>query len=264
MLVSAAMIVKNESRCIIRCLSSIIDAVDEIVIVDTGSTDNTVELIEDFRKDKKNVRLYYYEWNDDFSAARNFSVSKARGEWKFIIDADEFLHPDDVNKVRECCKIAGKDLRNVVGDIQLIDIKNFEIKAVVSKGVSRLFTGGLKFRGKIHEHLSNDYVMKGARVQTPIRLFHDGYDPGAVNMARKGLRNLKILEKCMQEEPDNFMYQLYFARQVSGHNDEMALFYLNKAERLYRESGIKDDIVDGFIHDTRLSLEQSQSKMYTK
>jgi glycosyltransferase involved in cell wall biosynthesis len=257
--ISAAMIVKNESRCIIRCLSSIVDAVDEIVIVDTGSTDNTIELIEDFRKGRKNIRLYHFDWVDDFAAARNYSLSKTRGEWKFIVDADEFLHPDDIKKVRECCKTADatKGISHILGDIEWINVENFEVKDITTTGVLRIFKGRFKYKGKIHEVLSNDYPLAMLRLNMPIRLYHDGYDPNAVNTVKKGLRNLEILEDCMREEPENYMYQIYFARQAIGINNEIAIKHLFEAERLYKAKGIKDEIAEGFMNRSWQEAKQS-------
>jgi len=93
--VSAAMIVKNEENMLEECIESFREAVDEIVIVDTGSTDRTVEIAE-----KYNVELYHHKWKNDFSEARNFSISKTSGDWVLIIDADERLERKDIAKVR--------------------------------------------------------------------------------------------------------------------------------------------------------------------
>ena len=83
--VSACIIAKNEELFIEKCLKSIINVVDEIIVLDTGSEDRTIELAEKYAK------VYTYEWKDDFAKARNESMSYANGEWIFIIDADEEL-----------------------------------------------------------------------------------------------------------------------------------------------------------------------------
>ncbi|ULO09471.1 glycosyltransferase family 2 protein [Paenibacillus sp. 19GGS1-52] len=253
MLISAAMIVKNESRCIIRCLSSIIDAVDEIVIVDTGSTDNTIELIEEFRKNRKNIKLYHFDWIDDFATARNFSLSKTRGEWKFVIDADEFLHPNDVLKVRACCKNASlTGILNVVADVELININDFEIEDIYTTGIIRIFKGGFKYKGLVHEALSESISnQKMERINMPIRLLHDGYDSTVVNRRGKSLRNIRILEECLKKEPENYIYYLYFAREIRGLNPQMAFNYIEEAARLYEKNGIEDKIMGNHIKDTR-------------
>lgn len=89
--ISACMIVKNEERVLDRCLKSLVDLVDEIILVDTGSTDTTKLIAE-----KYNCRIYDYEWIDDFAAARNFSFSKAGMDYIYVADADEYI--DEINR----------------------------------------------------------------------------------------------------------------------------------------------------------------------
>lgn len=91
--ISLCMIVKNESAVLARCLDSIADLMDEIIIVDTGSTDNTKEIAAQYTS-----RIYDFKWASDFSAARNFSFSKATMEYIYTADADEIL--DDANRER--------------------------------------------------------------------------------------------------------------------------------------------------------------------
>mgnify|MGYP001386520006 CR=1 FL=1 len=84
MSISLCMIVKNEEDVLIRCLESVKYIVDEIIIVDTGSTDSTVEIAK-----KYGARIFYYKWDDSFSSARNYSLEKATKEWILIMDADD-------------------------------------------------------------------------------------------------------------------------------------------------------------------------------
>ena len=100
------MIVKNESSCIEKCLESVKDA-DEIVIIDTGSIDNTVELCKKYT-DKVFVGPEYL-WRDDFSFSRNQSLERCTGDWILIIDADEHLAPGEIQKIKEVIKTTDKD-----------------------------------------------------------------------------------------------------------------------------------------------------------
>lgn len=93
--ISLCMIVKNEERVLDRCLRSIADLMDEIVIVDTGSTDRTKEIAQNYTD-----KIYDFEWVDDFSAARNFAFSKATKEYIYSADADEVLDEENRQKFR--------------------------------------------------------------------------------------------------------------------------------------------------------------------
>ena len=89
---SLCMIVKNEEEVIERCLNSIEGMCDEIIIVDTGSTDKTIELISKYKK----VKLFHFKWIEDFSAARNFSFSHASQDLILWLDADDIVKPKDL------------------------------------------------------------------------------------------------------------------------------------------------------------------------
>ena len=94
--VSLCMIVKDEETNLARCLASVKPIVDEMVVVDTGSTDRTRDIAEFFC-----ARVYEFEWSNDFAAARNFSISKAKGDWILIMDADEVISSQDYDHLRK-------------------------------------------------------------------------------------------------------------------------------------------------------------------
>jgi glycosyltransferase involved in cell wall biosynthesis len=96
---SVCLIVKNESQHLSRCLASVKPYADEIIVVDTGSQDNTPDIAREY-----GAKLSYFAWGDDFSAARNYSISQACGEWIFIIDADEELIVNNPNFLGEIQK----------------------------------------------------------------------------------------------------------------------------------------------------------------
>jgi glycosyltransferase involved in cell wall biosynthesis len=96
------MIVKNEEQHLARCLHSAKPLVDEIIVVDTGSSDRTKDIARVF-----GARIFDHVWNNDFSAARNISLEKASGDWIFVLDADEVLSPQDIPRLKE---IIGNDL----------------------------------------------------------------------------------------------------------------------------------------------------------
>ena len=93
------MIVKNEADNLPRCLNSVANIVDEIIIVDTGSTDKTVEIAERY-----NARVYHHPWENSFSKARNYSLKYATCDWILYLDADEELSKEDAPRLKEIVK----------------------------------------------------------------------------------------------------------------------------------------------------------------
>ena len=93
-LVSLCMIVRNEEAVLERCLDSVAELVDEIILVDTGSTDDTKKIASKF-----SAKIYDFPWRDDFSAARNYAVAQAVGDYWFWLDADDVLLPSDRQKL---------------------------------------------------------------------------------------------------------------------------------------------------------------------
>lgn len=104
MRISVCMIVKNEEDVIGRCLESVSGFADGIIVVDTGSTDKTKDVVRNFTD-----KLFNFEWTDDFSAARNYAFSKAECDYLFWLDADDVVMPEDVAKINELKKSAAAD-----------------------------------------------------------------------------------------------------------------------------------------------------------
>ena len=96
MSISLCMIVINEEKHLETCLNSVKNIVSEIIIVDTGSTDQTKEIANKFK-----VKVYDFQWNDDFSAARNFCLQKAAKDWILVLDADETISNKDLMKIKK-------------------------------------------------------------------------------------------------------------------------------------------------------------------
>lgn len=92
--ISLCMIVKDEEQTISKCLESVKSVVDEIIIVDTGSTDGTKEIVK-----KYDAKVYDFQWIEDFSAARNFAFSKATKEYILWLDADDIIDTEDIKKL---------------------------------------------------------------------------------------------------------------------------------------------------------------------
>lgn len=153
MKISAVVLTKNEEKTIERCLSSL-DFIEEVIIIDDFSSDQTIKKIEEFRKrSKMKVKIFQRRLNNDFAQQRNFGLNKARGDWVFFIDADE--------EVSDNLKF---EIRNLKFDNDAYyikrrdffwgrEIKYGEIKKVRNKGIIRLVKKNSgKWEGKVHEN----------------------------------------------------------------------------------------------------------------
>lgn len=197
------MIVKNEESNLEKCLKNIAGFVDEIVIVDTGSIDKTKEIAY-----KYTDRVYDFVWIDDFSKARNFSISKATNDWILVLDADEFLVNFDKLQVQSFISKNEKS----IGRIERIEIisQNRQAEEVQksSERISRLFNKKhYHYEGLIHEQVM---PMDGTISKTEfvnISVDHMGYISEEVSGKNKWERNKKLLEKSIQENSnDPYLY----------------------------------------------------------
>lgn len=191
--ISAVLIVKNEAEVLSKCLESVKDA-DEIIIVDTGSEDNTVEIAK-----KYTDKVYEdYKWNDNFAEARNHAKSKATKDWILSIDADEFCH--DFSEVVEAAKIADR-FGHLAVDCKLFAGDNGQMHAFPRffKNDPRVF-----WNGAIHNHIS----VLGEPVGD-IRITY-GYSPAHL---RDPNRAMRILEKEVATRPDAVREMFYLGRE---------------------------------------------------
>ena len=124
--ISLCMIVKNEENVIARCLNSVKDIVDEIIIIDTGSTDNTKEIAKGFTD-----KIFDFNWINDFSAARNYSFSKAINDYIFWLDADDIIFEEDRLKFKQLKARLTQDIDNV----RMIYNVGFDENGTVRKSV---------------------------------------------------------------------------------------------------------------------------------
>lgn len=201
--ISLCMIVKNEERCIERCLDSVASIVDEIIIVDTGSTDRTLELIK-----KYEVKLYHYVWDNHFANARNYAIDQAKGDYILHLDADEWL--EDPHGV------INHSLEN---DIYYIPIRN-ELEGGLAEvhKFPRLFRRipELRYHGALHEQIDiGQNWHRSSMVLSKALIYHDGYLQQIISRKNKNDRNLSILLAEIEEKPTPFNYynlgQQYFA-----------------------------------------------------
>jgi len=192
-LVSACLIVKDEEKFLSRCLTSLRDLVDEVVIGDTGSTDKSVQIAREH-----GAMVFEIPWKDNFAAARNAVIDRARGQWILTIDADECLRPfyrkDFVSAFKDPSKWAFYSL--------LCHKKNW-----TPYWALRLFRNDrrIRYRGTIHENIREDLervlLSEGREVgYIDMVLDHCGYEGNQVHKCR---RNFPLILRELRVNPEN-------------------------------------------------------------
>lgn len=200
-LISLCMIVKDEADQIEACLGSVHSVVDEIIVVDTGSTDGTQELCR-----KYGAKVIEAPWENSFSKARNIGLKEALGEWVLWLDADERLEEADQEALRQAA-IASKS------DVLFLKLLHYQgpkketasLHLASRNAQIRLFRNkkGFQFARDIHEVLQwpETVPQDGAIPLIPVRLHHYGYIEEVVTKKNKARRNLKLLLE-ERENPD--------------------------------------------------------------
>jgi glycosyltransferase involved in cell wall biosynthesis/tetratricopeptide (TPR) repeat protein len=211
--VSLCMIVRNEEATLGACLASVAGLVDEMVVVDTGSTDGTRAVAS-----RAGARLVGFAWVDDFSAARNESIRHAIGDWVFWLDADERLDADNRRKVGELFAGLGQD-RAAYLMRQLSPTEDPHGTQLAVDQV-RLFRRdpAVRWRYRVHEQILLALRAAGHEVRrTDIVIAHAGYEDREQS-GRKLQRNQALLEREIAERPDDAipLYQLGVVYQQLG------------------------------------------------
>ena len=212
--ISVCMIVRNEEATLARCLSSLSDLASQLVVVDTGSQDRTVEIARSF-----GAEVYHFQWVDDFSAARNESLRHARGEWVFWLDADDELSPQAVAQIKNAVASGQADAYVCRVVSQLPD----GTEDIVPH--TRIFRNGLglRFQGRVHESVWTDVIAKGLKaLDTDIVIVHHGYETNWAVLRSKHERNLAYVEKELERYPDNPGLLCYFGVAKIGLGDLVA------------------------------------------
>jgi glycosyltransferase involved in cell wall biosynthesis len=230
-----AMIAKNESERLPECLASVKPIVDEIVVLDTGSTDDTVEVARSL-----GARTFRHDWSDDFSAARNESLRHATGDWILMLDADEIIAEPDLPRVRAFVDADEFDavqliLANYCDECESMWWTPVEGTCALSRGFSGYIRVPLvrmwrnrpeyRFRGCVHETIVASIREAGGTIaQTDILIHHYGKD---ARTAEKSELYLRLGERNVAEQPDDPKAQADLATQFKelGRWEEAEHYY---------------------------------------
>jgi len=210
---SVSLIVKNEEQNLENCLNSIKNFVNEIIVVDTGSSDNTLEIAKRFTKN-----IYQFKWNDDFSEARNFAISKCNFSHILILDADELiLNPENLSEILKYdkSKIGG----------WLVDIISISTKSNQEHNIQKSIriirnNYNLKYEGLIHEQVTKSIVDNNLSIEfSPIQILHLGYELSAEKFNKKMKRNLKLINKSLDLDDTNYFLLFHRANTLMSLSD---------------------------------------------
>jgi tetratricopeptide (TPR) repeat protein len=228
---STCIIARNEEDNLRRALTSVREVVDEIVVTDTGSTDNTIAVAQAF-----GARVSHFEWCDDFSAAYNYCLDQARTDWIFLLDADEALLPESQTEIHSCLEsrdaLAFTVLRQDLARLDRLDYYTEMLQ-------TRLFRAraNLRFVGRIHhqfitplQEIANRENVKV--LPSTIRLRHYGY---AGNLREAKLRRAAhLMELELQDRPGQFYFLVELGRTWIALGDSRGAELLTQAAQMLR------------------------------
>ena len=227
---SQCMIVKNEEKNIETALRWAKDITFEQIVVDTGSTDNTVELAKQL-----GAKVYHFEWINDFAAAKNYAIEKATGDWIAFLDADEFFSPEDTAALSTLLTKIESDLKtreNILGIVMPWVNVDDSGKPMTIASQARIFRNKptIRYIGRIHESLSID---AGGFINADnISIIHTGYSQSAHMETGKSERNAELLREELKSKPNDISLKAYLANALSIRSDEV---YQAEAEILFSD-----------------------------
>lgn len=229
--ISLCMIMYDEAEVLKRCLNAARGLWDELIIVDTGSRDRSIEVAKSF-----GARVIKVPWVDDFAWTRNKGIEEAKCDWIFILDPDEVLSPRDIPKVKEYTRRKGIKVyqfktRNYTNNPYILSYTPNRFDYEEGKGYRgyaesnkiRLFRNklGLRFEGIIHEMIDYQAVrwnLEGRKAGVPIHHWQD--DPGKRPGRSKSYFMLRICEKKVEQSPydSKAWWELGISQTLIGYN----------------------------------------------
>ncbi|PZV10607.1 MAG: family 2 glycosyl transferase [Pseudanabaena sp.] len=244
-ILSACLIVKNEEQRLSQCLESIRSLVDEIIVVDTGSSDRTIAIAKKYQ-----ARVFNFAWCDDFSQARNYAIAQAKCKWILVIDADEIL---EQNAIATLQAVIQRD------DCLAVNLLRAEIGATQApySSVLRLFRNHpeIAFTGIYHESIDRSVTALQAQepywqvlnIEVPV-LLHYGYTDSEIQFRHKYEFAKRLMHKHLEVFPDdsymlNKLGALYISNsqdrdRINDHN--LGIELLNKGLSLTKDNSQKD------------------------
>jgi glycosyltransferase involved in cell wall biosynthesis len=231
--ISACTIAKNEEKTIARSINSYKDYVDEIIVVDTGSADDTVKIAQSM-----GAKVLHFEWRDDFAAAKNTALDAAGGDWIVFLDADEYFADDTCKDLRTAIFDANLQNKNAIG-CRKEDINSDDNDSIIAVEFNiRIFKAGTRYRYAIHEE---PYNTEGVKILSVDKSFfylkHTGYSKSVGT--QKADRNLAILLKELKSEKNEirvisyylYISDAYFSKKKYKMSREYAEKFIKQSKK---------------------------------
>lgn len=236
-LISLCMIIKNEAENLSRCLDSVKGYVDEIILVDTGSTDDTIEIGLSY-----GAKIFPFQWVDDFSAARNHGLEKARGEWILVLDADEALDKHSGYSLRSTLIESDADAYNCILRNVVSINPRFTYHEQVFQGWIRIFRNRpqYRFESAYHESVFPSLLYHHAKIKnSSFIIWHYGMLKDQVQggeLSRQE-RSWHYLQKAVEKEPNNGNLLFFLGNEYYSRGDFEKAY--NTLKRAALEVGIE-------------------------
>lgn len=252
--ISLCMICKNEEKTIGNALKSVKDIVDEIIVVDTGSTDNSIDIVKSY-----GGKVYKEEWNDDFSYIRNIALDKAKGEWILVLDCDEIINDTGKDRILKYIRDS-KDYKGL--NLRVASFINGKKRSIENS--IRLFRNdeNIRFKGKIQESVKESIIKnygKEAISFTDAQIFNYGNDKNIVDIEEKSKRNLSTLESYGKKDIYYF-FRLGNEFGKAGNFEDALQNYDEVMKILEEEKEDMSDLIPKIIINRTKALHQL--KMY--
>lgn len=223
--ISVCMIAKNEDNHIEECLKRLKPCKFEVIVVDTGSVDRTVEIAHRYAD-----KVFHFAWCDDFSAARNFSTQQASNDWVLIIDCDEYLENVNLAELEEVLEKNSRSMGMIIRNNPYI-IQG--VRSVKSERIGRLFNRRYcHYEGSIHEQVCTLNGNEPDSFEIPLTFYHEGY----VSESDKRMRATRNLEMLLHDltlkGPSPYIYFQLGQNYISLNDLEKAAYYYQKGLEL--------------------------------
>ena len=222
--ISACYMVKNAAEDLRRSLESLVKHVDEIIVVDTGSTDETVKVAEEF-----GAKIFHETWQDDFSTPRNIAIHEATGDWIVFLDADEYFINDTAKNLQAVIKMARRAKQQGIS-VNLVNVDKDNNNAIINSSyLLRIFEHApdIRYVGKIHEEIycGDKPLNRASAPANLLTIYHTGYSTSITRS--KSERNLKLLleELATTDKPEriySYLADAYYALEDWANVEKFA------------------------------------------